>query len=99
VSTNTYQISQFDYYRRSETDAKIHLEELLKAYPNADAFEKRKLELKKCIAAALGIKEHAQRTALNPIFSKKIVMEWLYCRKYSFESIPDILLQETLYSR
>ena len=97
VSSNTYQISQFDYYRRSETEAKIHLEELLKAYPNADAFEKRKLELKKCIAAALGIKEHAQRTALNPIFSKKIVMNGYTVENVAFESIPGYFVTGTLY--
>jgi dienelactone hydrolase len=94
---NTYEITQYEYYRRSEEEGRKHLDELLTAYPNADAFNKRKNELRKCILKALGINEYAKRTALNPIVKPKLVMNGYSVENVAFESIPGYFVTGTLY--
>ncbi len=94
---NTYVIKQFDYYRRSEAEGKKHLDELLAAYPNAVAFDKRKKELRECISNVLGITGLAKKTALNPIIRKKITMDGYTVENVAFESIPGYFVTGTLY--
>lgn len=97
ISKNTYQITPFDYYRRTGAEGKKHLDELLKAYPNAAAFDQRKKDLRQCISEALGIKDNAQRTALNPVFRTKTVMDGYTVENVAFESIPGYFVTGTLY--
>lgn len=94
---NTYEITQYEYYRRSEEEGKKHLNELLAAYPNAAAFNKRKEELRECILEALGIKKTAKRTPLNPIIRSKVVMDGYSVENVAFESIPGYFVAGTLY--
>lgn len=94
---NTYQISQYEYYRRSEEEGKKHLDEILAAFPSAGAFDKRKADLRECIFEALGIKKTAKRTALNPIFRQKIIMNGYSVENVAFESIPGYFVTGTLY--
>jgi dienelactone hydrolase len=94
---NTYEITQYEYYRRSEEEGKIHLEELLSAYPDADAFNKRKKELRECILKALGINISAKRTPLNPIVRPKVIMDGYSVENVAFESIPGYFVTGTLY--
>lgn len=97
TGANSYTINRFDYYRRSEAEGKKHLDELLAAYPTAAAFSKRKIELKACIASALGISSSAKRTPLNPVFRKKVVMDGYTVENVMFESIPGYYVTGTLY--
>ena len=97
VEKNTYEITQYDYYRRTEAEGKKHLDELLAAYSNASAFDKRKKELRECISNALGITKNAQRTPLNPIFRNKVVMDGYTVEDVAFESIPGYFVTGTLY--
>lgn len=97
MGNNTYLISRYEYYRRPESAGKAHLDELLKAYPNAVAFDQRKIALRKCISRALGIHPEAKRTALNPIIRAKVKMEGYTVRNVAFESIPGYFVCGTLY--
>ncbi|NCU04833.1 MAG: DUF4974 domain-containing protein [Chitinophagaceae bacterium] len=94
---NSYAVSSYDYYRRSEAEGKKHLDQLLAAYPSAAAFDQRKADLRKSIAAALGLSLTAERTSLNPIFRKKIVMDGYTVENVAFESIPGYYVTGTLY--
>jgi dienelactone hydrolase len=94
---NNFTVSSYDYYRRSEAEGKKHLDQLLAAYPTAAAFDQRKADLRKSIAAALGLSLTAERTALNPIFRKKIVMDGYTVENVAFESIPGYYVTGTLY--
>jgi dienelactone hydrolase len=94
---NKYEITPYEYYRRSEEDGKKHLDELLSAYPNADAFNNRKRELRECILKALGINMSAKRTPLNPITSHKVIMDGYSVENVAFESIPGYFVTGTLY--
>lgn len=97
IDKSTYEITQYEYYRRTEAEGKKHLDELLSAYPNAEAFDKRKSELRGCILKALGITESAKRTDLNPIVRPKIVMDGYSVENVAFESIPGYFVTGTLY--
>ncbi len=88
---------QNEHYRRTEGEGKKHLDELLAAYPDAGAFNKRKNELRSCIAHALGISGTAGRTPLNPIFRPKKTMDGYTVENVAFESIPGYYVTGTLY--
>jgi len=94
---NTYEITQYEYYRRSDEEGKKHLDELLSAYPNAEAFNKRKKELRECILKALGINMSAKRTSLNPIVRPKVIMDGYSVENVAFESITGYFVTGTLY--
>lgn len=94
---DSYRITPFEYYRRSEEEGKKHLNELLAAYPGASAFDTRKKDLRDCLFSALGIKPSAKRTALNPIFRKKIIMNGYSVENVAFESIPGYFVTGSLY--
>jgi dienelactone hydrolase len=94
---NTYEITEYEYYRRTEEEGRKHLAELLAAYPNADAFNKRKKELQTCISNALGITNLAKRTALNAVSRNKVVMDGYTVENVAFESIPGYFVTGTLY--
>ncbi|MES2005607.1 MAG: acetylxylan esterase [Bacteroidota bacterium] len=94
---NVFQLSQYDYYRRSEAEGKKHLDQLLTAYPDAKAFDQRKKELKECIASALGINMDAKRTPLNVISRSKVIMDGYSVENVAFESIPGYFVTGTLY--
>ncbi len=97
VDNNTFEISELEYYRRSEEEGKKHLDALLSAYSNAGAFDKRKAELRECILKTLGINKFSRRTPLNPIYSDKKVMDGYTVENVAFESIPGHYVTGTLY--
>jgi len=91
------QSQQHAAYERSEEEGKKHLDQLLQAYPDSASFNKRKVELRQCIAKALGIDLAAQRTPLNPIIRSKKVMTGYVVENVAFESIPGYYVTGTLY--
>jgi dienelactone hydrolase len=88
---------QYASYERSEEDGKKHLEQLLKAYPDAASFNQRKTDLRQCIAHALGIDLSAERTPLNPVMGDKKIMNGYSVQNVAFESIPGYFVTGTLY--
>ena len=93
----TYEITPFEYYRRPEEEGRKHLERLLTAYPDANSFNDRKRDLRKCIADALQIDLNAERTPLHPIFRGKKIMDGYSVENIAFESIPGYFVTGTLY--
>jgi dienelactone hydrolase len=94
---NAYQIGPYEYYRRSEAEGRKHLEILLKAFPDSSSFNKRKTELRKCIADALGINLNAAKNSLNPIMRGKKMMSGYTVENVAFESFPGYFVTGTLY--
>ncbi|WP_316810114.1 acetylxylan esterase [Pedobacter heparinus] len=97
MGNNTYLISRYEYYRRSESAGSAHLDELLKSYPDAAAFDKRKRALRNCMLTALGINQQIKRTPLNPIIRAKVKMHGYTVQNVAFESIPGYFVCGTLY--
>lgn len=94
---NSYQISQYEYYRRSEKEGKIHLGRLLSEYKNANEFDVRKKQLRECILNTLGINISSNRTPLNPITRTAVTMDGYSVANVAFESIPGYFVTGTLY--
>lgn len=84
-------------YQRTEAEGKQHLDQLLQAYPDAQSFNQRKSDLRKCIADALGIDLDAKRTPLNPIVHDKKTMNGYTVENVAFESVPGYYVTGTLY--
>lgn len=96
-SLKQYRITPYEYYRRSEEDGKKELDYLLTLYSNAEQFDKRKAELRKCIEHALGINLSIKRTPLNPIIRSKVVMKGYTVENVAFESFPGFFVTGNLY--
>lgn len=94
---NVYLIKPYYYYRRTEAAGRAHLDALLKAYPDAAAFDQRKKELRQCVSAALGIHNFSNRTALNPIVRTKKQFDGYTTENIAFESIPGYFVTGTVY--
>ncbi|MFI5128434.1 MAG: alpha/beta hydrolase family protein [Chitinophagales bacterium] len=94
---NVYEIGPYEYYRRSEAEGKKHLDELLRAYPNAEKFNKRKKELRDCILSALGITNFDNRTPLNTIYRSEVIMNGYSVQNVAFESVPGYYVTGTVY--
>lgn len=97
-SKGVYNISGYEYYRRTEAEGKKHLDELLGLYKNANEFNKRKKELRECILKELGISPNAKKTPLNPIVTSKITMDGYMVENIAFESVPGNFVAGTLYT-
>lgn len=94
---HTYEITAFEYYRRSEEEGKKHLDLLLNAYPDAKTFDVRKKQLRECIAKALQINLNAEKTPLHPIVRGKKVMDGYTIENVAFESVPGYYVTGNLY--
>lgn len=94
---NSFEITKYEYFRRSEQEGARHLEELLSVYSNAEEFNARKKALRESILNTLGIHPAAKRTPLNPIFRSKRVMNGYVVENVAFESIPGYYVCGTLY--
>src|SRR5579875_3313500 len=55
TGSRSYEITPYEYYRRSDAEGKKHLDKLLSLYANAAEFDQRKNELRTCILQTLGI--------------------------------------------
>jgi dienelactone hydrolase len=97
VGKNTYQIGEYEYYRRSEAEGKSHLDKLLTLYSTAADFNKRKDELRECFLQTLGLNNLTKESPLNAIVTPKVVMDGYTVENVAFESIPGYYVTGTLY--
>lgn len=97
VNKDTYDITKYEYFRRTNAEGEKDLEELLALYSNSTQFNERRAELRECIFKALGIGRFTKRTTLNPIFRPKKVMEGYTVENVAFESIPGYYVCGTLF--
>jgi dienelactone hydrolase len=93
----TGQSQQRAAYERSEEEGKTHLDKLLNDYPSAEVFNKRRTQLRECIADALGLDLSAQKAPLNAIVREKKVMKGYTVENVAFESIPGYYVTGNLY--
>lgn len=93
----TYEITNFEYFRKEFSEGSQRLEALVKLYPDVKAWEARKGELQHCMLAAMGINLSVKRNALNPIYRNKRKMDGYTAENVAFESIPGYFVCGTLY--
>jgi hypothetical protein len=94
---NVYQISKFEYYRKSTEEGKKHLDKLLASYPTVKEWELRKAELRKCFLVQLRLSPLPKKTPLNPIFTAKRAMDGYSVENVAIETIPGVYLCGSLY--
>lgn len=94
---DSFEITKYEYFRRSEEEGAKHLEELLSLYSTAAEFDKRRNELRNAILQAMGINMQAKRNPLNPVIRSKRVMNGYTVENIAFESIPGYYVCGTLY--
>lgn len=94
---DVYQITKYEYFRKSAEEGKNQLDALLKLSANSDSWETRKKTVKDCMLQTMGINLHAKRNDLKPIFHSKRIMDGYIVENVAIESVPGYFLCGTLY--
>jgi dienelactone hydrolase len=93
----TYEVTKYEYFRRTEAEGAYHLQQLLTLYHDAAAFDERRRELRTCIFQTLGINPAVKRPPLNAIIRPKRVMNGYTVENVAFESFPGYYVTGSLY--
>ena len=94
---NAYQVSRYLYYQRPVEDGKKHLDPLLALYPEVNAWDKRKEELRKCFLEQLQLSPLPAKTPLNPIYTPVRKMDGYSVQNVAIETLPGVYLCGSLY--
>ncbi|MFA5818830.1 MAG: alpha/beta hydrolase [Bacteroidales bacterium] len=96
-SDNVYQITKFEYYRKTFEEGKRHLDQLLASYPTVKEWDQRKAELRSCFLQQLRLSPLPKKTPLNPIYTQKRVMDGYTIENVAIETLPGVYLCGSLY--
>jgi hypothetical protein len=94
---DAYQVTRFDYYRRSPEEGKLHLDRLLSSYRAVDEWESRKAELRKCFLEQLNLSPLPEKTPLNPVYTPVRKFDGYTVQNVGIETIPGVWLCGSLY--
>ncbi|HEX7844929.1 MAG TPA: acetylxylan esterase [Chitinophagaceae bacterium] len=97
TAKDSFEITKYEYFRRSEEEGAKHLQELFSLYTSVDAFTERKKNLREAIFSTLGIRRFAKKTPLNPIVRSRREMNGYIVENVAFESVPGYFVTGTLY--
>ncbi len=93
----TYQVSRFNYYQRPVEEGRLHLEQLLAAYPTLPQWEKRKSELRECFLEALKLNPFPRKTPFYPVITPVRKYDGYTIHNVAIESIPGVWLCGSIY--
>lgn len=94
---NIYQVSKFEYWRRSPAEGKQHLDKMLDSYPALSDWETRKATLLKCFLEQLRLSPFPVRTPLNPIYTNRRIYSGYSVENVALETLPGVYLCGSLY--
>lgn len=94
---NKFEITKYEYFRKSFSEGKKQLQHLETLYTNADAFEKRKQLIRSCMFEMLGINPSVKRNVLNPIIRSRRIMDGYTVENVAIESFPGYYVTGSLY--
>ena len=97
ISENVYQISDFEYYRKTSEEGKKHLDQLLASYPSLNDWELRKKALRNCFFEQLRLSPLPVKTPLNPIYTPKRTFDGYTIENVALETLPGVYLCGSLY--
>ena len=94
---NKFEIAKYEYFRKSFSEGKKHLEHLETFYASAEAFDQRKEMIRSCMLQTLGINPAIKKNSLNPIIRSKRIMDGYTVENVAFESFPGYYVCGSLY--
>ena len=94
---NTYQVSRFEYFRRTPEEGKRHLDKLLASYKTREGWEARKAELRQCFFEQLNLSPLPKKTPLNPIYTPVRKFDGYTVQNVGLETAPGVYLCGSLY--
>lgn len=92
-----YKIQGYQYHRRSVSDARETLDYLARQYSNKDEWEKRRAELKPCVADAVRLSPLPESPGSAPILSPVRKMEGYTVQNIALEVLPGTYVCGSLY--
>jgi dienelactone hydrolase len=96
-ASGVYEISPFQYHKRTVEEGRKHLEKLLSLYPDLQSWQQRKQEVQECIRTTLLLNSFPPKNPLNPIFTPKRKYEGYTTENVALETLPGVYLCGTLY--
>lgn len=97
VDEQTYRVFEPWYYIRPEQEGQLHLERLLKQFPDRASWENRRVALRENILQTMNLAPLPKKTPLNPIYAEKKVFDGYTAQSVALEIIPKYYLFGTLY--
>ncbi len=92
-----YQITPFQYHRRTPEEGRAHLAQLRSLYPELADWQDRRRELQECMGKALRLELFLPENPLNPVFTPKRKHEGYTTENVALETFPGLYLSGTLY--
>lgn len=94
---NRYDVSRFEYYRRTPAEGQKHLDRLLASYKTIPEWEARKAELRKCFLEQLNLSPMPKKTQLNPVYTPIRKYDGYTVQNVALETVPGVYLCGSLY--
>jgi dienelactone hydrolase len=92
-----FEISAFQYHRRSPQEGAKHLERLRSQYTDLQQWEHHKASLQECIRKRLNLDPWPERTPLHPIYTSRVRHNGYTTENVALETMPGLFLSGTLY--
>lgn len=96
-SKGVYEISAFQYHRRSPEEGAKHLDRLKSQYADLQQWERHKSSLQECIREKLNLNPWPDRNPLNPVYTSRIKHNGYTTENVAIETMPGLFLNGTLY--
>lgn len=97
TAENTYQVSRFEYFRRTPEEGKRHLDKLLASYKTGEEWEARKAQLRQCFLEQLNLWPLPKRNPLNPVYTAIRKFDGYTVQNVGIETAPGVYLCGSLY--
>lgn len=95
---NVYEIKQYEYFRKPESEGASHLNMLLNTYTNLEEWEIRKNLVRENIFNEIGLFPLPERNPLNPQVTNKRNYDGYSVENVSLEVLPGVYLCGSLYT-
>ena len=97
TSKGNYLVETFQYYLRTSTEGKKDLDRLFSMTPTLEKWEARRKLIRETYNKVLGLPLIAKKNPLNPIYTRKKIMNGYTVEHISIETLPGVYLSGTLY--
>jgi len=96
-ASNRFKIQEFQYHRRTLSEAKATLESLAEKYTSQEEWEKRKAEILPCLMKALRLDSQPASPQSNPICAQKRTYEGYTVENIALEVLPGVYTTGSIY--
>ena len=96
IRDGVYEVRRWDYFSKPHAEGEAHLRELLTAYPNLEAWNARRANLRSHMMETMGL-VGLKKSPLNPVVSAKREFDGYTVQNIGLEVLPGVWVTGLLY--